>query len=236
MTEFGEERAVTVNGIRLTYRDYGNPQGTPLIFVHGLFDSALDWAGIVPAFAEQYHIYALNQRGHATSEYPGVYSFALMAADIIGFLDALDLKRAIVVGHSLGGIVSFFAAGQHPERFAALVMEEAPPPRPTGETFNFGGRPDGKLPYDWAVVTAIVGELNHPDPTWWDGAGRITAPVLMIGGGPTSHVPQEWISDLAARIPDCRVVTLGGGHLVHRQRPKPYIDAVKAFLEGLNTP
>lgn len=235
MTEFGVERTVQVNGVRLTYREYGNPAAPPMVFVHGLFDNALHWGAVVPAFADQYHIYALNQRGHATSAYPGVYSFDLMAQDLIGFLNALDLERVTLVGHSLGGIVSFFVAGEYPEQIAALVMEEAPPPRPTGATFDFGGQPEGELPYDWEAAKAIIGQLNAPDPTWWDGAARITAPTLMIGGGPTSHIPQEWITQLAALIPNSQVVTLSGGHLVHHKHPGAFVDAVKVFLKGLNT-
>ena len=49
-------------------------------------------------------------------------------------------------------------------------------------------------------------------------------------GDPGAHVPQDLIADAAARIPDCGLVTLGGGHRVHRERRDAFVAAVRSFL------
>jgi pimeloyl-ACP methyl ester carboxylesterase len=234
MKTTSDEFTVTVgDGVKLTYRVYGKPDAPPMVLVHALFMDAQDWTKIVEAFSDRYRVYALNLRGHGTSDWPGQYSFDVMAQDIVGFMTALKLDRPVLVGHSLGGIVSYFVAATHPDSVSALVLEEAPPPQMGGGPFDFGVRPKGKLPYDWLAITAIVDQLNNPDPGWWNIAVRIKAPTLVIGGGPTSHVPQAWNVDLAAGIPNSHLVTLGGGHFVHQKRATPFIREVTAFLSRL---
>lgn len=229
------ELAVTVgDGLKLTYLVSGEPDAPPLVLVHALSTGATDWATVTAALSAEYRVFAVNQRGHGSSDWPGEYSFELMAQDLAGFLDALELERPILVGHSLGGIVSYFVAATHPDRIAALVLEEGPPPQVGGERFDFGPRPKGKLSFDWQIVAAVEDHLNDPDPGWWNLASRIAAPTLVISGGPSSHVPEAWEADLAARIPNGRLVTLAGGHFVHDRHPQRFIAEVTAFLAGLN--
>lgn len=230
------ELAVTVgDGLKLTYLVSGKPDAPPLVLVHALFMDAMDWAEVAAALSAQYRVFAVNLRGHGSSDWPGQYSFELMAQDVVGFLDALNLERPVLVGHSLGGITSYFVAATHPARISALVLEEGPPPQVGGGPFNFGPRPTGKLPYDWLAVAAVENHLNHPDPAWWNLAGQITAPTLVISGGPSSHVPEAWHADLAEKIPNSRLVTLGGGHFVHQKQRQRFIAEVTAFLAGLKT-
>ncbi|MEV7712904.1 alpha/beta hydrolase, partial [Streptomyces sp. NPDC088270] len=59
--------------------------------------------------------------------------------------------------------------------------------------------------------------------------GAITAPTLVIGGGPTSQIAQESLVWLAGRIPDGRYVTIDAGHLVHTERPDEFLAEVRAF-------
>lgn len=230
-----EKSSVQTGNVRLTYLAYGNPASPPMVLVHALFMSANDWSDVAAAFSDRYRIYALNQRGHGDSDWPGEYSFTRMAEDVVGFLDALHLNQVVLVGHSLGGIVSYFVAATHPDRVLALILEEGPPPRVGGGPFDFGPRPAGKLSFDWSAVTAVMALLNQPDPAWWDLAGHISAPTLVIGGGSTSHVPQAWNAALVENIPNSRLVTLGGGHFVHQNRPQRFISEMAVFLSGLET-
>lgn len=90
-------------------------------------------------------------------------------------------------------------------------------------------REEGELAYDWPLVPAVDAELNTPDPAWTEGFGRITAPTLVIAGGPDSHVAQEKFAWLAERVPGARLVTIDAGHLVHRTRPAEFLAALREF-------
>lgn len=93
-----------------------------------------------------------------------------------------------------------------------------------------GERPDGPLPFDWAVVPAIYAQLNEPDPAWWDRLTGITAPTLVIAGGPASHVPQDKVAEAAARLPHGTLQVIPAGHEVHANRPAEFTAAVLEFL------
>jgi pimeloyl-ACP methyl ester carboxylesterase len=82
------------------------------------------------------------------------------------------------------------------------------------------------------MLRATDAQRNAPDPVWWDHMERITMPTLVIGGGPTSPIPQEQLALLVSVIPDARLVTVGGGHLVHEARPEEFLAAVLPFLEA----
>jgi 3-oxoadipate enol-lactonase len=75
------------------------------------------------------------------------------------------------------------------------------------------------LDFDWAVVPAIINQVNEGNPAAWEGLVAITAPTLLIGGGPESHIPQDKLAAVAARIPRCDLVTIPAGHHVHAGRP-----------------
>ena len=194
-----DDRVIEAGGIRLAYRVWGSPGAPPLVLLHGLGEGAADWDGVAPAFARHFRVYAPDLRGHGSSDRPGRYSVELMAADALGFLDALQLDRADLIGHSMGGLVGYLLAGDHPERVGRLILEDVAALRPRER--GAPERPDGELPFDWEMVLAIRGQIDQPDPAWLDRLGRITAPTLVIGGGARSHVPQDWVADLARADP-----------------------------------
>ena len=90
--------------------------------------------------------------------------------------------------------------------------------------------PLGELLFDWAVVPAIVQETNDPSRRWWKHLPKITAPTLLVGGGPTSHIPQELLVDVARAVPDCTLVTVPAGHDVHESKPDRFADIVLNWL------
>ena len=97
---------VKVNDINLYYEKTG--QGEPVLFIHGLGSSTGDWESQVKEFSKNYQVVALDLRGHGQSDKPaGPYSMSLFASDTVGFLKALGIKSAHIVGISLGGAVAF---------------------------------------------------------------------------------------------------------------------------------
>jgi len=123
------ERVVEVNGhggaVSLGVAEAGEG-GRPLLLVHGFTGAKEDFTEWLDPLAELgWHTVAPDQRGHGASSQPpdeGAYSFEAYATDLLGLLDALGWASAVVLGHSMGGMVVQTAALRTPERFEALVL------------------------------------------------------------------------------------------------------------------
>ena len=110
-------------GVRLRYAYKGDPSGRPVIMLHGYTDSWFSFSPVLPLLDNKYRVYILDQRGHGDSDRPvGGYAMQQFAADVVAFMDAMNLKQATVVGHSMGSIVAQHVASQSPERVSKLVL------------------------------------------------------------------------------------------------------------------
>jgi 3-oxoadipate enol-lactonase len=225
----GEHHRVDAGGIGLAYRIWGPPAAPPLVLLHALGEDSGDWDNVAAAFARNWRVYAPDLRGHGRSDWPGRYSAELMRADILGFLNALELDRVDLIGHSLGGMVAYLFAAENPERIGRLILEDvaAPLPRKAGVP----ARPEGQLPYDWEMVLAIRGQIDDPDPVWLEGLSQISAETLVLGGGPDSHIAQDHVAELARRIPGARIETIRAGHLIHHTAPAAFAEVALRFLQ-----
>ncbi|MEU8626477.1 alpha/beta hydrolase [Streptomyces sp. NPDC048669] len=221
--------SVQAGGIRLAYRVWGDPSAPPVVLAHGRCGDSRTWARIAGELAAQHRVYALDFRGHGLSDWPGRYSFELFRDDLHAFLEARNLSGATVIGHSMGGAAACLLAARQPGLIGRLVLEEAPPPFPLDPPRGPAERPEGELDFDWPVVPAINAQLNDPDPASRERLGGITAPTLVIGGGPSSQIDQEDLARMARWIPGCRLVTIDAGHLVHTERPQEYLAALRSF-------
>ena len=110
-------------GVRLRYAEQGDPKGQPVILLHGYSDSWFSYSRILPLIDKKYHVYVPDQRGHGDSDRPASgYTFPDFAGDVVAFMDAKGLKRATVVGHSMGSFVAQHVAASAPERVEKLVL------------------------------------------------------------------------------------------------------------------
>jgi 3-oxoadipate enol-lactonase len=223
-----ETRVIEVEGIRLAYRVWGSPDAEPLVLLHALAEGAADWDVVAPAFARQRRVYAPDLRGHGLSDWPGDYSVERMEADALGFLNALELDRVELIGHSMGGLVAYLLAGDHPERVSRLILEDVAALRPRQR--GAPDRPEGELSYDWEMVLAVRRQIDNPDPAWLARLGHITAETLVIGGGLPSYVPQDWVAELAAQIQGARMETITAGHLIPNADPEAFVRMALGFL------
>jgi len=225
-----DQAVTTGSGVRLVYETAGIRGAPPMVLLHALGERGANWTPVMRRFAESFEVFALDLRGHGGSDWPGTYSFQLMCDDVVGVLDQLGLGKVTLVGHSMGGTVAYLVATRRPDRIERLIVEDVPPPYPRDRAIP--DRPAGPFDFDWAVVPAIVKQVNNGDPAAWDGLGAITAPTLLIGGGPESHIPQDKLAAVAARIPRCDLVTIPAGHHVHETHPAEFAEAVLSWLHA----
>ena len=122
-------------GIQMAYLEMGDPQGDPVIFLHGYTDTSRSFYPTVTALAAMNHhlrIFVLDQRGHGASSMPpaaacaaapgGCFEPADLASDVLAFMDAKGLCHADIVGHSMGSFIAQEVALTHPEKVNSLVL------------------------------------------------------------------------------------------------------------------
>ena len=128
---------VSVGELSIATMDSG-PQGTepPLVFVHGLSSYGSYWEHQLQAFPER-RVLALDLPGYGASSRPDApYTPPWYAQVLLDWMDAMDLDRVVLVGHSMGGQACITLALDHPERVDALVLSA-----PAGiETFDSGAK------------------------------------------------------------------------------------------------
>ncbi|WP_179791738.1 alpha/beta fold hydrolase [Actinopolymorpha rutila] len=113
-----------VNGINLYYETHGT--GHPMILLHGGLGSGEMFGPILPTFAENHQVIAVDLQGHGrTADIARPLDIRLMADDIGALIDHLGLDRPDVVGYSLGGGVALHTAAKYPEKVGRLVATSA---------------------------------------------------------------------------------------------------------------
>lgn len=123
---FGMLKIQVNKGITLDYEDHG--KGNVLVFLHGLGFTKKDWDAQVPFFSKTHRVITLDLRGHGDSTKPkDAYGVELMTEDVKQFLDHLDIKKATVIGFSMGGAVAFQMAVSYPEYVDNLVIVNSGP-------------------------------------------------------------------------------------------------------------
>ncbi len=116
-----EGNFVTANGVKLYYAITGS--GPYLILIEGLGVATWLWEKQLPAFARHFTTVVYDNRGAGKSDKPqGPYTVAMMADDLAGLMDALEISRAHILGVSMGGFIAQDFALRHPERVDRLVL------------------------------------------------------------------------------------------------------------------
>jgi pimeloyl-ACP methyl ester carboxylesterase len=133
-----QHRFVGAHGIRFHVAVVEPPSGAgdvdaPLVlFLHGALQNWWAWRSVLPAVAAAgYRAVAADLRGHGASDAtPRGYDLPGLADDVDALVRSLGARRAVVVGHDLGGWVGWTLAHRHPGRLLGLVAVAAPPPDP----------------------------------------------------------------------------------------------------------
>jgi len=116
------------NGVTLEYAERGEGRDQAIIFLHGYTDSWFSFSRVLSLLPPEYHGFALTQRGHGDSEKPlEGYEMSDFAADVIAFMDHFRIRRAAIVGHSMGSVIAQRVAIEYPNRVSKLVLVGSTP-------------------------------------------------------------------------------------------------------------
>ena len=125
------EKSIDAAGLNLHYLEWGEPAGEPLLLVHGFLDQAHSWRPFVTSLQgkskQPLWIVAPDCRGHGDSGWVGAggyYHFPDYVLDLHCLIQNLGVSRLKLIGHSMGGSISFLYAGTFPQSVASLVLIE----------------------------------------------------------------------------------------------------------------
>lgn len=134
---------VQADGIRTRYQTWGD-HGSPIVLVHGAFESVDTWSRVAPLLARKHRVYALDLTGSGYSQRRGPYTVGHMTSQLLGFLDAMRLggpgDRPVLVGHSSGAAMVAEAALRAPGRVGGVVFLD-------GDALDTGAGPPRALHY-----------------------------------------------------------------------------------------
>ncbi|MGC0423393.1 alpha/beta fold hydrolase [Embleya sp. AB8] len=129
--------------IRTRYQTWGS-SGSPVVLVHGAFESVDTWSRLAPLLARDHRVYALDLTGYGYSQRRGPYTVDHLTRQLLGFLDAMHLggpgERPILVGHSSGAAMVAEATLRAPERIGGLMLLD-------GDALDTGAGPPAALKY-----------------------------------------------------------------------------------------
>src|SRR5271154_3320796 len=188
------------NGETLAYIDRGERGGPAVVLIHGYTDNARDWVPMLPYLSKRYRLILVDIRGHGQSSKPECcYTRLDFAYDIKLLLDALGVRRADIVGHSLGSIIAQTFAEYWPERTAHVVLISstggAPPDRPRKPPqFDFA-----------AEIRKLKEPIEAESPfmiAWWDSPTPVDPDFIRRQRKDAAGIPlRVWLAVLDQALP-----------------------------------
>jgi len=163
ITRYANDRSkfLDIGGVNAHVRDQGNPQGIPLVLIHGSSGSLHIWEGWARVLGHQARLISVDLPGHGLTGAWAREEYTVNAyADFIEMLvNTLKLDRFVLVGHSLGGAVAWTFAVTRPDRVSQLILVDAAGYPPPG----------GEAPWPTRLARLpVVGEIcTYFKPEWW---------------------------------------------------------------------
>ena len=127
MTTPPTQQTVNAHGLDLHYLDWGNPDAPPVLLLHGLQDSAALWATFAESMRDEFHVVALDHRGHGDSPRAGTYALADYIAETRDVIRNLGLDAPVLVGHSAGSKNAWMCIAENPGIASKLVITDMDP-------------------------------------------------------------------------------------------------------------
>ncbi|MFW9916897.1 MAG: alpha/beta fold hydrolase [Candidatus Thorarchaeota archaeon] len=143
--------------VRLAYVDFGG-SGLHAVLLHGAMSRAANWFETALWLREKYHVIGIDQRGHGRSDKPDSgYTRANLVEDIANALSELNVREAIVIGHSMGALIAWGLAIAYPQVVKALILVDKGARAPPKEALE-----DWKEWFQsWPVPFSCLKEARH---------------------------------------------------------------------------
>jgi esterase len=111
--------------MELFFRRLGT--GRPIVILHGLYGSSDNWYTIGRALADKHEVFIPDQRNHGNSPHSPLHDYNTMADDLNDFFIQNNLKRAVILGHSMGGKTALAFGLKHPEKVEKMIVVDISP-------------------------------------------------------------------------------------------------------------
>ena len=217
-------RSYRSGGLRLNYIDWGGSVSRPLVLIHDLGDSPRTWDLMVPGFRHDYHVFAVELRGHGDSDRAprAEYEFEHLYSDLDAFVTEINPQGAVVLGHGVGARLAGRLTVERPDAVSALVLYELE-------------SADGHTETAWKSFDEVVGYLRRQRPgaseAVLDRQGRSLTGGGLDGGRSFKHdaaAHPTYMADTSERWHDwaaiaCPTLVLRG----RLSRDLPHDEAVR---------
>ena len=254
-----QRHMVNVDGLRLSILEAGT--GDPIIFVHGVVTTSNIFPKYVGAYSPEFRGVAVDLRGYGDSEKPPTgYSIPQFSNDLIKLADVLQIKQAVWVGVSMGGMILQRLALDYPERVRALVLVSTT----DGAMILDKDIPTIGAPRDYQEVSKNMIVESFPPGTkaktyqplldripTWNGTvirealtsmsqfnvhgqlTRISVPTLIMVGAKDDVATPAIAKGIQAQIPGAKLVEFNTGHFMMAEDPDRFRTVLEDFLKGL---
>jgi pimeloyl-ACP methyl ester carboxylesterase len=231
-----------------------------LICIHGAGGSHQHWGYLARTLSPSYHVVSVDLPGHGRSPGPGRCCVGDYSNIVIALLDALEIERAVFVGHSMGGAIAIWTAITQPERVEALALigcgerlpvhpaiihylEQNDLPAAVKVVVEHSYTPktppllraSGEAAFLQNDIHTLYGDMLVCSSYDVRGqAGQVTCPALVMCGTEDHATPPAFSEQLAANLPRSTYVPIDGtGHMALIEKPDEVGHALDEFLTSL---
>lgn len=259
-----EKGYAEIGQLKMYYERHGNDtEAEPIIVLHGAYMDIPSMGNIIPRLAADRTVYTLEMQGHGrTNDIDRPIRYQDLADDVFRFMNQKNIKRADVVGYSMGAAVGFFLAIDHPEKVDQLValslaydLKGMQPeylqmiPMMTPNVFlgspiekqwkALAPNPDGFVPFVEKMI-----RLEHEPVAWKERVWALQSPMLLVTGDADVVTLEHSVAlfrllgggamgDMGKGLPKSRFAVLpASSHTAIIRQPELLEAVIQPFLRG----
>ncbi|MCU1394958.1 MAG: Alpha/beta hydrolase [Ilumatobacteraceae bacterium] len=156
-----EDGSVTVDGAHIHFVAWGQPGRRGLVFVHGGAAHAHWWTHIAATFAAQFRVVAIDLSGHGDSHHRDRYTLEHWTDEVIAVTEAAGIAgKPVVIGHSMGGMVTIATAAMHPDSVEGVIICDSPVTSPDPEVNAHRSKDAFGKPRTYATVDEALARFR----------------------------------------------------------------------------